>query len=85
MAFSSRGTKYRLPELLVFGLGVVCFLFPFLGYLGGFVFFFHPFFLRHNAVKTVQISVLLVIGLKLIFMYPNASTKEIDCPGDCSS
>lgn len=32
-------------------------------------------FLKHNAVKTVQVSVLLVIGLKLIFMYPNASTN----------
>lgn len=32
-------------------------------------------FFKHNAVKTVQVSVLLVIGLKLIFMYPNASTN----------
>lgn len=73
MVFSSHGTKYRIPELVVSGLGLVFFFFPLLGYLGVLFFFF--LFLRHNAVKTVQISVLLVIGLKLIFMYPNASTK----------
>lgn len=73
MVFSSHGTKYRIPELVVSGLGLV-FFFPLLGYLGVF-FFFSFLFLRHNSVKTVQISVLLVIGLKLIFMYPNASTK----------
>lgn len=57
----------------MFGVGLV--FFPSFG-VHGFLFLFLFFlFLRHNAVKTVQISVLLVIGLKLIFMYPNASTK----------
>lgn len=50
-----------------------------MSFLGGgglfFLFFGFFVFLKHNAVKTVQVSVLLVIGLKLIFMYPNASTN----------
>lgn len=50
---------------------------PLFGYMG--------FFFKHNAVKPVWVSALLMIGLKLIFMYPNASTNQIDCPGDCSS
>lgn len=40
-----------------------------------FIFGVFMFFKKHNAVKTVQVSVLLVIGLKLSFMYPNASTN----------
>nr|BAE89156.1 unnamed protein product [Macaca fascicularis] len=75
MAFSSCGTKYsdsKIKSLSVWGF------FPLFGY-GFFLFFLFLFlvfvfcFFKHNAVKTVQAYVLLVIGLKLIFMYPNAS------------
>uniref|UniRef100_A0A2I3SU69 Uncharacterized protein n=1 Tax=Pan troglodytes TaxID=9598 RepID=A0A2I3SU69_PANTR len=64
MAFSSCGTKYsdsKIKSLSVWGF------FSSFWIWGVFFCFFH------NAVKTVQAYVLLVIGLKLIFMYPNAS------------